>query len=300
MRKYFVVAALALVATTASAKGGFGTFGSLVSSDKGDDMSIHLGVRAGLNVSKVTSDMEGATAYGEGDLKSRMGFHVGVIADIPVYRNYLYVTPGLYFTQKGGKYKYEEVDAEAEELCRELGAEEYSRRYGDPSSETYEEKYNPLYLEIPILLSGRYTFGKAQLQVSFGPYIAIGLAGKIKGSVTYGYPYDGSKDVEEYEAKLFKKNNLTWSAYETDASGGKVDEETDDDDEQFPGYKRFDFGFSFGAGVTLCKHYYVGIQYELGLVDMYNSNWKKAAKSDGGKYQATKNKNFMVTVGYNF
>ncbi len=253
MRKYFATAVLALIATAASAM----TFGD----DQEVDKSVHFGIRAGLNVSKITSDSDGEYAYPDGgDLKSRAGFHVGVIADVPLLKNYFYVTPGLYLTQKGGKYKEEDRDGKT------------------------EEKYNPLYLEIPILFSGRYNIGKAQLQINFGPYFAVGLTGKCKFS-----DIGGDDENEKWKNDIFKK----------------YDEKKEyDDEDNGCGYKRFDAGLSFGVGVTLAKHYYVGIQYELGLVDYFNSDWKKNVKDnymeDNISYKGVKNRNFMVTVGYNF
>ncbi|MCD8266167.1 MAG: PorT family protein [Prevotellaceae bacterium] len=266
MKKLLLAAAFGFVAVTASAQ----TTSSASSQEV--DKSVHFGVRVGLNVSKITSDWYGDYAYGEGDLKSRAGFHIGVIADVPLVKNYFYVTPGLYFTQKGGKYTYEDRDDEWDEWEKD------------------EQKYNPMYLEIPILFSGRYTFGIAQLQVNFGPYFAVGLAGKFKRTDTDHW--GGGTDVDKYKSDIFKK-------YDT-----YKDEDLDDNDGNGCGYKRFDAGLSFGVGVTLAKHYYVGIQYELGLVDYYNSDLKKEykeeAKYDGVSYKSTKNKNFMVTVGYNF
>ncbi len=216
MKKILVMAAFATFALAASAQRASSSHTSFRGASQDVDMSVHFGIRAGLNLSNQVDKYDG----GKESASMHPGFHVGVIADIPLAKNFFYITPGLYFTQKG----YKEDDYKA----------------------------NPMYLEIPILFSGRYTIGKAQLQVNFGPYFAVGVAGKEKYS-SHGY-------------------SEKWDYFGDD------------------GYKRFDAGLSVGAGVTLQKHYYVGIQYEAGLANMY----------DDGDDDKLRNKNFMISVGYNF
>lgn len=63
----------------------------------------------------------------------------------------------------------------------------------------------------------------------------------------------------------------------------------DEHDDNSVGAKRFDAGLQIGAGITLAQHYYVGCGYEFGLTSMgRNSDYK------------IKNKNFFISVGYNF
>ncbi len=116
--------------------------------------------------------------------------HVGVVVDVPLYKDNLYLQPGFYYTCKRYRYRYYVEDG-----C----------------------------FEIPLLLSGRYTFGIAQLQVNFGPYICIA-------------------------------NN-------------------------------WDFGLSVGAGVLLKNHYYIGFQYDFGLIDVVGGSKPRIC---------------MISVGYNF
>ncbi|MCD7713910.1 MAG: PorT family protein [Prevotella sp.] len=185
---------------------------------------VTWGVRAGLNVANQHDDGENAG--------SKAGFHVGVVVDIPVVSKYFYIQPGLYFTQKG--FKYTEADG-------------YSK---------YTEKVTPSYIEIPVLLSGRYAFNdKIQAQVNFGPYFAVGVAGKYK---------------EKYSSKN-NKEEISCDYFGDDGLGGK----------------RFDCGLSIGAGITFVKHYYIGFQYEIGLTDAYS-------------YETIKNRNCMISIGYNF
>ncbi|MCD8281714.1 MAG: PorT family protein [Prevotella sp.] len=198
-----------------------------------ENEGVTWGVRAGFNLSN-------QHGYGE-NAGSKPGFHVGVVADIPIISQYFYVQPGLYYTMKGYKASYSDSDD------------------GYYWKET--EKTTPSFLEIPILLSGRYAFNdKVGVQVDFGPYLAIGIAGKYKDEETE--TYDGETDTDKYDCDYFG-------------------------DKKGIGGKRFDFGLSVGAGVTFVKHYYLGLHYELGLTNAY-------------KYEKIKNRNFMISLGYNF
>lgn len=53
--------------------------------------------------------------------------------------------------------------------------------------------------------------------------------------------------------------------------------------------KRFDFGFKFGTGINFLTHFYIGVHYMAGSLDV----WKQ--KSLGGR-----NKTWTVTAGYDF
>jgi hypothetical protein len=118
--------------------------------------------------------------------------------------------------------------------------------------------FSPSYLEIPILASYRYNFSEAaQLQVNVGPYFAYGVGGKYK---------------------LEYKNR----SREIDFFGSENDENS-------MGFKRFDMGLQLGTGVTIAKHYYVGVAYEFGFVSMSRDSDLKI-----------KNSNFMINVGYQF
>ncbi len=238
MKKILAMAVCAMFVLTASAqKESSGD--SFKSKAKDVASSVQYGIRAGMNVSNLKQKFSygGESESEKGD--ARVGYHLGFIVDVPLYKNYFYIQPGLYLTQKGCKY---------------------SESYG---SEKWEEKLNPTYLEIPILFSGRYNVNNnLQLQVSFGPYLACGLFGKDK----FEESYNGKKETDS--ENIF---------------GG---------DE---GYKRFDVGLSLGAGVLLSRHYYVGFQYEFGLGNMIPGDW-----SDGGESWKMRNRNFMLSVGYNF
>ncbi|NPD90971.1 porin family protein [Xylanibacter muris] len=126
-----------------------------------------------------------------------------------------------------------------------------------------KETAKPMYLEIPILASYRYNFSDAiQLQINAGPYFAYGIGGKVK------YEYNGRSTEDDF-----------FGSY---------------DDEDCAGYKRFDCGLQFGAGVTFSNHYYLGFAYQLGL-----TNIKDLPSSYEGDF-SVKNRNWMISLGYNF
>lgn len=121
--------------------------------------------------------------------------------------------------------------------------------------------YSLTYLQLPILAAYKFDLGnELKLHVKAGPYLALGLAAKNK------MDYSGQKTI-----KGFGKSEGN-------------DEKT--------GLKRFDAGLQFGAGVSK-GNYYLGLNYELGLSNLcIEDNWGKDAKA--------KNRNFNISLGYNF
>lgn len=210
---------------------------------------VSFGVRAGLNINSLSYSGDELS----GDLKSRAGFHVGAVVDWNVAKN-VYIQPGIYFTTRGTKY--------------ELRSSEW-----DYSSST-DGKMNMNYLQIPVSVSYRFPIGNIlKIDVNVGPYIALGLGGKMK--VNYRDEYDGEwYDVEKFEYKIFEKSS-------EDRNGGD--------------FKRFDAGLRFGAGVHI-KKFFVGLNYDLGLTNL--------ARIDEYSYwldnEKFKNGSLQISVGYNF
>lgn len=207
---------------------------------------VNFGVRAGMNVATAGGDFKDERKD-IADYKSRVGFHVGVIADVELSEKF-YLQPGLYFTTKGLKTEDKEGMG--------LGL-----------------KCNLNYLELPILASYRFNLSdNVQWQINAGPYFAVGVGGKVKGT-----EFDGS-DKFEYKYDAF----------------GVADE---DSDEEKGGLKRFDAGLSFGTGITYNKIYF-GIKYDLGLANIADK--KVWVSEETGKSQKIRNRNFAISVGYTF
>lgn len=132
----------------------------------------------------------------------------------------------------------------------------------------YNEKWRASYLQLPVLASYRFNLSdNVKWHINAGPYIACGLGGKVKWEETY----DGETEKGDY--KIFKT----------------IDE---DSDENGGGIRRFDAGLSFGTGISINK-VYIGVSYDMGLANILNDKqW--------GKYYKAKNRNFAITLGYNF
>lgn len=126
----------------------------------------------------------------------------------------------------------------------------------------------PVYLEIPVLASFRAdVVDNVNLQLNIGPYFDFGLGGKTK------YRYEETDCPDEVDKEPFFGKSAS--------------------DEYRTGMKRFDFGLSFGLGVGLWAHYYAGIKYDVGLVNM-------AIKDEWGNDFKAHNGTFSITLGYNF
>lgn len=134
--------------------------------------------------------------------------------------------------------------------------------------EKYTEKYNLSYLQLPILASYKINLSDdIKWHINAGPYVAYGLGGKVKWESSY----DGESEKGDYKAF------------------GVADEDSDEDK---GGLKRFDAGLSFGTGISFNKVYF-GLTYDLGLANI-------ADKKAWGDDFKLKNRNFAISVGYNF
>lgn len=142
-------------------------------------------------------------------------------------------------------------------------------RYVDKGDNWKEvESMFPVYLEIPVLASFRADVAEnVNLQLNIGPYFDFGLGGNVSYKWKEGdesgegesYPFFGKPDDSKYRA----------------------------------GMKRFDVGLSFGIGIELLEHYYAGIKYDVGLINM-------AMKDVYGDNYKAHNGTFAITFGYNF
>ncbi len=237
MKKIFLTFFAVLCVLTAGAQGSdWGKFG--------------FGIRAGFNMGYMrlsTIDNGGQYNY---QTDGKGGFHVGLIADLPIYKKYLYIQPGVYITQKGAKVT---------ESWSDCTYDDWGDSYCDDHEKTLE-RYNPLYIEVPVLISGRIDLADlVQLQINVGPYFAWGIGGSCK-------LYDKGEKLKFFDSS------------DPDA------------------FKRFDCGISMGVSFLLSKHYVVGYQYELGLTNLY----KKGSGGQSSIGDKVYNSNNVITLGYNF
>lgn len=250
MKKLFLMAALLL---------GFGSASFA--------QDVNWGVRAGVGFGHALGSVKSDDYnIGDSDFGTKVGFSIGAVADIKLSESF-YLQPGLYYVNKGYKNKYEEKD--------------------NGSSYKATVKYGLHYFEIPVLASYRHSINNdIVLQGNFGPYIAVGLGGKVKNSLDI----EGNLGAVNIESS----SNTSYPAF---GVSDKVDEERGD-------LQRFDFGLSFGVGLTLKEHYYAGIKYDLGLVNMFNTKdehsiyYYKYYKNE--KAPRSLQGNFSICFGYNF
>lgn len=176
--------------------------------------SLHaqiIGFRGGLNLAEAKStDSTGQSP----NLDKLIGFHAGVTYEHALNDNFS-LESGLFFTIKGAR------------LDEDLGIIKFSGR-----TRIY-------YVEIPLVLRASAIL-KDQLGVyaNFGPYIGMGLSGKMKSELTFM----GETEREEM--------TIPWG---------------NDEDE----LSRFDAGLTMGGGFDF-DPFSLGIHYDLGLYNLNN------------------------------
>ena len=132
-----------------------------------------FGLRAGVNFQNINGKDD------NGDkLKNDMltGFNIGLNAEIPVGIDF-YFQPGLLYTIKGAKSK---------DVI--LG-------------ETFNSKVKISYLELPLNFLYKPMLGKGHLLLGFGPYVALGLSGKVT--------YEGGGSNQSADVKFKNTVKLT-------------------------------------------------------------------------------------------
>ena len=110
---------------------------------------IRFGAKTGLNF----SNMSAKSDLGNADeiYKTKIGFHIGVTAEVPLSAN-LYFEPALLFSTKG--FKIDETLAKG--------------------------STNLNYLELPLNLLYKFDVGSLKLFALAGPYVGFAMSGKTK------------------------------------------------------------------------------------------------------------------------
>ena len=165
-------------------------------------LTLALGMVAVFGFSQVRWDVKFGMNFSNqtklDETKALPGFTMGVGADYAFNENW-YFQPGVMITSKGYKVK-------------ESG-EKFTAR--------------PIYLDIPILAAYKFDItDNTKFVINAGPYLAIGLGGKVKE--------DGDN------CKIFDDKGGDW--------------------------KRFDLGLQWGVGVELGEHYLVNFTAQHGFI----------------------------------
>lgn len=189
-----------------------------------------FGVRAGVNFTNVNGKDESDDKL---DNKMKVGFNVGVNAEIPLADEF-FLQPGVLFSTKGAKAKE-----------------------GDG-------KLNIAYVEVPVNFLYKPEVGDGKLLLGVGPYIGIGVGGKLKG--------DGDDVDIKFTNDIKDINDL----------------------DGYP-MKRLDFGGNLLFGYEFSNKFSVQLNAQLGLANL-------TPKVMGEKPENAKAKNtgFGVSVGYRF
>jgi len=256
MKKLFFIAALGLVSMTMSAQSA---------SVKESLRKVSFGVRLGGNLHSTAGNE--TTKYGSKstttysfDSKNKVGFQVGVIADLP-FPNVanLYIQPGVYYTTKGARLE------------------------GNWDGRVMDVEASANYIEVPILASYRLPVGK-DMNVHFnaGPYVAFGVGGKMTPKAT------------EHVAHWLLVEKESGDPEFEDVKPGHHDGDLKTFGDK-GSMKRFDFGLNLGAGFNYGP-FYVGAGYEFSLINAGNTielgKYKQEFK--------LRNSNVFLHLGYNF
>lgn len=169
---------------------------------------------------------------GDADADMKVGYKVGLGVDYAFTESWS-LQSGLNFTGKG---------------CKE----------GD-----LKMKLN--YIELPVLAAFKMPINdNVKFVVNAGPYMAVGLGGKLTG-------------IDDLDFKLFgKEDGLDEAAM-----------------------NRFDFGIQYGIGVELYDHFLISATGQNGFINAYNNDFTSIGdwvKTD----LSARNMTFYLSVGYRF
>ncbi len=142
--------------------------------------STGFGLRAGVNFQNINGKDENGNKL-ENDILT--GFNAGINVEIPVAPDF-YFQPGLLYTIKGTK---------STDVI--LG-------------QTFNSTIKISYVELPLNLLYKPLLGKGHLLLGFGPYVALGVAGKV----TYtGSNSSQSADIKfQNTVKITDPNNVVY------------------------------------------------------------------------------------------
>jgi len=194
-----------------------------------------LGIRAGVNFSTISGDME--------DAKMKPGIQLGVVANFPMKNKKLTFQPGLIFAQQGAKWK----DSETE------------RKLGISYEMDTEMKMVLNYLQLPVNLLYRHELNSGNiLLLQAGPYLGYGISGKSKFKETANFSGLSKQELELLQSYGIS-TNISESSEENINFGS---------DKKKHDFKSFDLGLGIGAGLLFNEKFQVGLGYNLGLADI--------------------------------
>jgi Outer membrane protein beta-barrel domain len=219
---------------------------ALVLSATAIQAQVDFGIVAGPNFANMVGK------DGDGDKITNgllVGFHAGVKVNLYMAPDFYFQT-GLLFSQKGSLNNGGALPSKA-------------------ASDDYHTTSRLSYIEMPLHLLFKPQFGKGNILVGFGPYVAYGITGKQ--TIEAG---DFS-----YDQKVKFKNEIGLEDY------------WDMDNAYFRG---FDAGADIFAGYEMNMGLYFQLNAQLGLLDIVTDVTEWESES------VLRNTGFGVSVGYNF
>lgn len=197
---------------------------------------VTFGIRAGFDFQNITGTNAAGGNY-EGDLAP--AYHLGVVADVPIATDF-YIQPGLFYKVKGSNNEIEAINTDYKTRIR--------------------------YLELPVSLLYKPILGDGNLVVAFGPYLAIGVGGKVEVD-------NGSSETIDVEFT------------------SSVDANSDPDMAYF---RRWDAGANFTVGYQFLNNISAQLNAQFGLTDI-NPEMEMA-----GDETSIRNVGFGISIGYHF
>ena len=197
-------------------------------------------VQGGLNLANISNEKDGSAS----DNTVSPTFNVGAMASFGISKVFDIET-GLLFTGKGAKSEF----------------------FANPNntSDNYAKiKFNPYYIELPVNAVVKFPLqGSSNIFISAGPYVAMGVAGKIKTETKLlGVVSNSSEDIK------FNDDDPTQSGQQN-AGLDKI--------------KRFDYGANFGAGIDFGQ-FIIKAGYGLGLAKIQSTQTNNSS-DDRNKYR---------------
>lgn len=174
---------------------------------------VQLGIKAGVNSSTINiPDIEPGVS-----VKPRIDFQGGVVLDIPVASSFS-IQSALLVSAKGSKIKAKLIDGNTGSTISDINT-----------------SIKLVYTELPVLALFKKNLGQScRFYGGVGPYVGLGLGGKIASSFQ--------------------------PIAERDVNFGSGEPGTNS-------YRRFDYGASAAAGVEI-NRLLIGVNYNYGLVDL--------------------------------
>jgi hypothetical protein len=289
--------------------------------------NISLGITAGIvNTGfSASSNLASIANYGYANEKpsysSELGFTVGLLLDIRLYKNF-YLQTGINYINARVKNSFESSFwYQYYNLGTTLGVDQsLTNTYVEGTAyDKFTEKYEMNYLEIPLLFSYRFKISeKLNWQINIGPYVGYGFSGecKISGSTDIpslneynknddtptgnsyfiNWTYNGNLNLfNKEEGKSTTLNTITM--YESEYSYNF---------EKSP-FNNINAGISLGTAFEI-SGFNIGVYYDLGLINIANDEYWSSermniTRDDAGlrmkNYKHKLNK-LQVKIGYIF